>query len=388
MKKILFVTSQLLIGGTETALLETVKLLKAEDVDITVAVFKPGGELFNTFTEYCNVNDLSNQYSKALITKNTIIQNIKSLRIFSAIRNLWIKVSEKYFVSHFKFKENISNRMPEDPNEYDIAVAYSAPYTSSVPYVLDKISAKRKLAWIHFDVADYIKEIDVSDFSDCYERLDKIICVSEASKKSFVTRHPSLKEKTTVAYNPIDTAMILYKAQESVDTNIDNKLAICSVGRLTYDKGIDISICAHKLLKDNGYNVKWLVCGEGDYRSALEENIKESGLENDFILLGNQKNPYKYMNAADIYVQTSRTESYCLTLAEARVLKKPIVTTNIPTATEHVTNGYNGYICDMDAESVANAIEQLINSPELRQKFSENTNPIDCDNSALKKLFE
>ena len=94
------------------------------------------------------------------------------------------------------------------------------------------------------------------------------------------------------------------------------------------------------------------------------------------------------MNVADIYVQPSRTESYCITLAEARALKKPIVTTNFPCASEHVIHEHNGFICEMTPESIADAIEKLILSPELREKFSNNTTPVDSDYTKLKQLFE
>lgn len=387
MKKILFVTNKLTTGGMEIALYETVKVLKQQDFDITVATMLSGGNLVESFKEICTVKDLSKDYNKAFITSKTVINNFKKVQLISLIKNLFLLLKQR-FASYYKFKELISKRMPRDDQHYDFAVAYATPYTSYVPYILNNITADKKLGWVELDVSSYLKEVDVSGFEECYARLDNVICDSEHSRLSFITRHPSLSEKTLAVYNPIDTERIFNASQENSDIIFEDETVLCTVGRLSYDKGFDIAVGAHKILKDKGYRFKWLVCGEGDYRSALEENIKESGLENDFILLGNQKNPYKYINAADIYVQTSRTESYCLTLAEARVLKKPIVTTNIPTATEHVTNGYNGYICDMNAESVANAIEQLINSPELRQKFSENTTPIDCDNSALKKLFE
>ncbi len=388
MKKILFVTSQLLIGGTETALYETVKALKSPAVDITVAVMKPGGELYDDFKKICNIKDLSDQYSNALITKENIVSNLKHLHLIAFVKNLILKIKEKYLLSHFKFKESIAKRMPQDADAYDVAIAYSAPYTSHEIYVLEKVNAQKKLAWIHFDVASYIKETDASGFSASYEKFDNVICVSEASEKSFITRHPSLAKKTQVVYNPVDTERILSLSKEAVDVKANDGITLCSVGRLAYDKGFDMAISAHKLLKNKGYNVKWLLCGDGDCRKALEISIKENRLENEFILLGNQKNPYKYINAADIYVQTSRTESYCLTLAEARALKKPIVTTNFACSDEHITDSHNGFICRMNAESIADAIEKLIKSPDLREKFSNNTTPIDDNNLKLKQLFE
>ena len=81
-------------------------------------------------------------------------------------------------------------------------------------------------------------------------------------------------------------------------------------------------------MKQDGYKVKWYCVGDGNARKEYEELIKERKLEGDFILLGAIPNPYPYMKNADIYVQTSRHEGYCLTLAEAKCLCKFIISTN------------------------------------------------------------
>lgn len=389
MKKILFVTSQLLIGGTETALYETVKLLNSPSVEITVAVVKPGGDLYADFEKICTVKDMSEQYSSALITRELLKDNIKKFKIISFIKNFSLKILEKYVYSHFKFKDNISKRMPRIDEEYDVAVAYSAPYTSIESFVINNVNAKKKFAWIHFDVANYIKDINVSRFSSCYEKFDKIICVSKASESTFLQRHPSLYGKTAVIYNPIDSSKIMrYSSEESTCDFSKRQTTLCSVGRISKDKGFDLAVRAHALLRKKGHKLKWLICGDGDYKSSIKSLIEENDLNNDFILLGNQKNPYKYIRSSDIYVQPSRTESYCITLAEARALKKPIVTTNFPCASEHVIHEHNGFICEMTPESIADAIEKLILSPELREKFSNNTTPVDSDHTKLKQLFE
>lgn len=389
MKKILFVTSQLLMGGTETALYETIKLLNSPTTEITVAIMKSGGDLYEEFEKICVIKDMSEQYSKALITKDLLKSDIRRFRIISLIKHFTLKIFEKYVYSHFKFKENISKRMPKIDEYYDVAIAYSAPYTSTETFVINNIKAKKKFAWIHFDVANYIKDINTSDFSPCYEKFDKVICVSKSSESTFLRRHPSLQGKTDVIYNPIDSSKIICFSTENISENWQpDEITVCSVGRISKDKGFDLAVQTHALLRDKGYNLKWLICGDGDYETPVKSLIEENDLNKSFILLGNQKNPYKYMNAADIYVQPSRTESYCITLAEARALKKPIVTTNFPCASEHVIHDHNGFICEMTPESIADAIEKLILSPELREKFSNNTTPVDSDHTKLKQLFE
>ena len=389
MKKFLFVTNKLTTGGTETALYETIKLLNSQNTEITVAVMKSGGDLYEDFQKICTIKDMSERYKLALITKDLLKDDIKRCKIISFIKHFTMKFLEKYVYSHFKFKENISKRMPQIDENYDVAIAYSAPYTSMESFVINNIKAKKKYAWIHFDVANYIKDTDTSDFSSCYEKFDKIICVSKSSENTFLQRHPSLHGKTDVIYNPVDSSRIIRYSNEENSCDFSKyKMSLCSVGRISNDKGFDLAVQAHALLRNKGYKIKWLICGDGDYKGHIQALIAENNLSDDFILLGNQKNPYKYIRSTDIYVQPSRTESYCITLAEARALKKPIVTTNFPCASEHVIHEHNGFICEMTPESIADAIEKLILSPELREKFSNNTTPVDSDHTKLKQLFE
>jgi glycosyltransferase involved in cell wall biosynthesis len=71
------------------------------------------------------------------------------------------------------------------------------------------------------------------------------------------------------------------------------------------------------------------------------------------------------MKAADIYVQTSRFEGYCLTLAEARILNVPCVTTAFDVVYDQMIDGENGLVVDMNAPAVAGGIERLMNDADL-----------------------
>ena len=73
------------------------------------------------------------------------------------------------------------------------------------------------------------------------------------------------------------------------------------------------------------------------------------------------------MKAADIYVQTSKFEGYCLTLAEARMLNVPCVTTNFDVVYAQMINDENGLVVEMNAEAVADGITRLAMDSELYQ---------------------
>ncbi len=104
------------------------------------------------------------------------------------------------------------------------------------------------------------------------------------------------------------------------------------------------------------------IIGDGPNKNEYQNLINNLGLKDNCILLGAKKNPYPYMKNCDIYVQPSRHEGYCITLAEARCFDVPIVTTNFTGASEQVINEETGIITKIDSEEVYLAIKKLLDN--------------------------
>ena len=106
-------------------------------------------------------------------------------------------------------------------------------------------------------------------------------------------------------------------------------------------------------------------------RKDLERSIAAKGLNSYITLEGEQGNPYPYIQNADIYVQPSLFEGFGITVAEAKILCKPIISTNFPVVYNQLTNGVDSLIVEMDAKQIADAIIRLINEPDTCRLFSE-----------------
>lgn len=168
-----------------------------------------------------------------------------------------------------------------------------------------------------------------------------------------------------------------YRRRAEVDDGLpvaaDGCLRILTVARIDEQKGIDIAIEAAKRLKESGCRFVWYVVGGGGCAEEYKRLRDNSGLTNFFVFLGERKNPFPCYRDCDIYVQPSRWEAYCLTLAEARAFAKPIVTTDFIGAREQIEDGRTGFVVPTySAESLASAVGRLLSDETLRKRLGDN----------------
>ena len=176
-----------------------------------------------------------------------------------------------------------------------------------------------------------------------------------------------------------------------MDNPIKNskKFKIVSVARLVEEKGVLLALEACKILVDQGFDIGWYLIGNGPLREILEKKLKELELENHFILLGEQPNPYPYVGICDAYVQPSLTEAHCVAVEEAIALFRPIVVTDIPSFYNQIKNEETGLIVKSTPEGIVEGIKQLYLSCDLRNKLSNNLlNLNDRNQEEMKKFYQ
>ena len=106
-----------------------------------------------------------------------------------------------------------------------------------------------------------------------------------------------------------------------------------------------------------------------------------------------RSNPYLYMARCDVYVQTSSFEGFGLTIAEAKILGKPVVSTNFDVVHDQLKHGENGLIAEMTPESVAGNIIHLLENDNLRNQIvanvkRENNNTYISEVKKVESLFD
>lgn len=368
MKKILFMCINMNIGGTEKALLTMLNEIDTSKYDITLLMLEKFGGFLNEIPSYVRVKYVDRfKEIKPFIKEPPqllVKELIKSKKYFKGINILLTYAIAKITNNISFYYRYVLRNIKMIDEEYDLAVAYAGPMDLITYFVLNKIKAKKKVQWIHFDITQI--GFNKSFAEKNYKKFDKVFVVSEGGKNKLINLIPALKEKTEVFFNVISCKLIedMSKKEISFDDNFDGK-RILTVGRLSNEKGQDLTIPVLARLKVEGYKVKWYCIGEGPEKSNYMKNIKELNIINDYILLGSKLNPYPFMKNCDIYVQPSKHEGYCITLGEARCFDNPIVTTNFTGANEQINNETTGLVCDISEDGIYNSIKRLLDDEEL-----------------------
>ena len=89
------------------------------------------------------------------------------------------------------------------------------------------------------------------------------------------------------------------------------------------------------------------------------------------ILLGCKENPYSYIKNADLYLQTSYVESQSITVYEALVLKKLIITSDLPALREALNDGELGILCKPESSAFADTIKIILLDKAAQNKLQE-----------------
>lgn len=379
------------MGGLEKCLINVCDNLDYDKYDVDLYLFNEGRTLINKLNK--NVNLLPDSPYYKDVYNTSVFKSIKILlkkgkfafALYRFIRFLRIRFKDnKYRKSDWKIMQKTMLSLHK---KYDIAIGF-AEGTASY-YVANCVQADVKVGWVHTDLkaVNHNRVLDQQTF----EKLDRIATVSQNSLNSLIELHPNCKDKFVCIHLPIlmdYDDMVARSVEPNCMDDEKDAVKVLSVGRLVELKGFHLCVEPCKRLIEEGFNVKWYVAGEGDYRSAIETFIKEHHMENHFILMGNCPNPYSYIRSADICVQPSSYEGFSLSVIEGKFFKKPMVVTDIPSNMEMIRNEYNGLIVKRISDDIYKAVRRLVSDEDLRKRLAQTPALVEISNKKVMQEFE
>ncbi len=371
-QKILFIIPSLEEGGAERVLINMLNKFDYERFEVDLCVVVNRGIYFGEVP--------------AQVKVITLFNNEFICKVFNGL--------------HVRFNINLLYKWIANSrinNKYDIGISFlDSAYTDILFFLKRKVSVK--ITWVHSSYKTYLNfgkfykgAYKKRIIANRYSKLDSIVFVSNDSKREFeeIFGHfHSMK----VIYNMIDAKGVKEKSLVPLPVPFDNKIInIVALGVLLPVKGYDKLIRAASLLKDDGFNFKIRILGNGDLEDELNKLIKDLMVEDVVELLGFQYNPFPYLKQSDVFVMTSVSEGLPTAMIEAMILGLPTVVTDCSGCREIVGSGEFGIMTSQSDIGIYQGLKAAISNPSrlsyFRKKSLERASVFD-DSLILQQVYE
>ena len=235
-----------------------------------------------------------------------------------------------------------------------------------------------------------------------YHRANIITVNSHACKTMVCNKYQVSPEKIHIVYNTSPPLPSVDTAKIRSELSFDSEIIIGSVGRLAPQKDFKTFVDAARQVLKARSDVKFVLVGGGDQEQALTDYVRISGIDDHFVLTGWRKDARELLQAFDIFISTSIYEPFGNVLVEAAMASKPVIAPCVDGIPEAVVDGYTGKLLipsepvkglgsriqsvlprqvlingqpsaplALNAHKLANAILDLIDSPDLCKQYGK-----------------
>ena len=343
-KNILFVIPSFSGGGTERVLVNILKYIRRER-------FKPAVVVFNPENDY--KEEIPDDVRITCFYKKRPLDFFKLVfRLSRVIRSCRPNVIASF--SHYA--------------NYLVIIAAKLSGNKSPIIISERTLLDKYLSHTNFKS---LKKLLIKYF---YPKSSCVIAVSKEVKGDLCLHYGVLEGKCRVVYNGADIDNIRVKGEEAVKHpwyQVDIPL-IAACGRFTLSKNYPLLLNSFaRVLKS--VNARLVILGEGERKFEIEKLSRILGIEENVFFAGFQRNPYKYIAGADIFVMSSSWEGFPNVIIEAMASGTAVISTNCPSGPNEIINdGVNGFLVPVgDKTKMAEAILRLLEDQKLRKRLAD-----------------
>ncbi len=336
-------------GGGETFQLTLSRILDKND--FTPVIFTSSSKLFK-----------SSQDQKILNQKSPFLrfQNWSGLRNFLLpIYLLWQKYLSFWYRKQFKKYQPAAIIVQ---SRDDLIAATLAAKKMCIPvFWLDHMDFR---SWVLQNVDQKYKNYIGKKILRIAENIEKIIFISDYERNYFEdlishTKIGKLENLITIKNGAIDR----YTEFEAIRPSPHSLIYL---GRLEEYKGIRELVAGFSQIVKKFPEAKLHIYGTGPLSDFCQRYSNYQ-----IIYHGFTDDPLKKIAESEIFILPSYIEGLSLSLIDAAMLGKAIITTNIDGNPEVVEDQKNGLLIPAkDENALAEAIEKLLLNPELVKEFS------------------
>lgn len=348
-KKILFILPKFEFGGTVFSTFNMIRMLQQHGgFDIYVYPMIADGPIRQV---YNSINVLKSDF--LLESSFVNLQEYKGVKKLSFFLGKIVKrlsLSKDYNVKQF---ERVAQKLQMQYHFDFVVSCQEGDSTEFVSYFKDC----KRIAWFRSEMTLYlqnhISEDRAKGLKFIYGRMNNIVCVSKTTRDDFAKYFPEFDKRILAIHNIQDIKEIFDKANEIIDDPFDKKYyTLVSVGRMSPQKRFAyIPKIASKLVMDGLTDFRWYIIGDGnkngEYDRLIEE-LKKYQMHEYVKVIGSRVNPYPYIQSADALVIPSSYEACPRVVAEAHILKVPVISADYSSATEFVHHCVDGFVGNID----------------------------------------
>jgi glycosyltransferase involved in cell wall biosynthesis len=204
-----------------------------------------------------------------------------------------------------------------------------------------------------------------------YPRADLVAAVSEGVRGDLATATGLPAKRIEILHNPVVTDRLAELAAMPVDhpwLRDPGPPVILGVGRFAPQKNFPLLLDAFAKIRSQR-PARLIILGDGDLRPQLEAHARSLGVAGDVDLPGFDQNPFRFMQRAALYVQSSDWEGLPTAVIEAMACGMPVVVTDcIGGSREILEDGKLGRIVPLrDVDALASAMAAALEAPGERE---------------------
>jgi glycosyltransferase involved in cell wall biosynthesis len=333
-RKVLIVLPELETGGGQRMAISIANEIKAPDLQIRILVlYPPKGDILESLADECGL-DVQYLHKKSGVDLRCIVAIHQAIRAFQP----------------------------------DVIHAH----LRVMPYLLLPMclaGTKRRYYTVHNlaekDAAGIRRRVLKFAFRRC--RVQPV-AISALCQQSLSETYGISKEKIPCIYGGIDVKR--FSRPQTYPTAPPFRFA--AVGRLSPQKNYPLMLQAFAEVHRRHPDTELFIMGDGELRPQLERQCEALGLGSSVCFTGNVPDVERYLWSAHAYLMSSDYEGVPLTVLEAMAAGLPILSTKAGGIVDVVEHLKNGLLTETgDQASLVDAMERLVQSPDLCKQFSD-----------------
>lgn len=162
-----------------------------------------------------------------------------------------------------------------------------------------------------------------------------------------------------------------------------------TVARFNFQKGYDILLRSISRVRENlrGRGCRFVFVGDGEEFELMKGLSRELGVSEFVLFLGMRTDVYDILRVGDVFLLPSRWEGLPIVLLETGLLRLPVIASDTYGNREIIGDGSGILFKNLDSESLAGVIMDILNKKHELATYSENLYREVQANYSLEKML-